>query len=199
MFIQVHLKKFEYGEKVKVKCKVKHFKRYLFFILMIRAYSSSKSKISISKYYNINIWVSINDHPYSINSITCNLCNHLCSSLWFFETTMMGNTAGLVMVQKTIIDTFHKEDKSQRVITERGGCSRSAVSKHIKCKVDWKEEMLKKWKEKEKVHKQQGFKHLGELHKEWTEAGVSTSRVTMEKGYQATSETETSSAASYLG
>ncbi len=33
------------------------------------------------------------------------------------------------MVQKTIIDTFHKEVKSQRVITERGGCSRSAVSK----------------------------------------------------------------------
>ncbi len=49
----------------------------------------------------------------------------------------MGNTAVLAMVQKTIIDTLHKEGKSQRVITERGGCSRSAVSKHIKCKVDW--------------------------------------------------------------
>ncbi len=48
----------------------------------------------------------------------------------------MGNTADLAMVQKTIIDTFHKEGKSQRVITER-----SAVSKHIKCKVDWKEEI----------------------------------------------------------
>ncbi len=53
----------------------------------------------------------------------------------------MGNTAALTMVQKTIIDTLHKEGKSQRVITERGGCSRSAVSKHIKCKVDWKEEI----------------------------------------------------------
>ncbi len=48
----------------------------------------------------------------------------------------MGKTADLAMVQKTIIDTLHKEEKSQRVITERGGCSRSAVSKHIKCKVD---------------------------------------------------------------
>ncbi len=38
-------------------------------------------------------------------------------------------------------DTLHKEGKSQRVITERGVCSRSAVSKHIKCKVDWKEEI----------------------------------------------------------
>ncbi len=48
----------------------------------------------------------------------------------------MGNTADLAMVQKTIIDTFHKEGKSQRVIAEMGGCSRSAVSKHIKYKVD---------------------------------------------------------------
>ncbi len=56
----------------------------------------------------------------------------------------MGNTADLAMVQKTIIDTLHKESKTQRVITERGGCSRSAVSKHIKCKVDWKEEIVYK-------------------------------------------------------
>ncbi len=33
----------------------------------------------------------------------------------------MGNTADLAMVQKTIIDTLHKESKSQRIITERGG------------------------------------------------------------------------------
>ncbi len=33
----------------------------------------------------------------------------------------MGNTADLAMVQKTIIDTLHKEGKSQGVITERGG------------------------------------------------------------------------------
>ncbi len=56
----------------------------------------------------------------------------------------------------------------------------------------------------ENTVKQSRFKHLGELHKEWTEAGVSASRVAtlrrlQEKGYQATSETETSSGASYLG
>ncbi len=61
-------------------------------------------------------------HPYSINF----------GYLLFFETTIMGNTADLAMVQKTIIDTPLKEGKSQRVITERCGCSRSAVSKHIK-------------------------------------------------------------------
>ncbi len=66
--------------------------------------------------------------PYSINS----------GYLLFFESTIMGNTADLVMVQKTIIDTLHKESKSQRVITEWGDCSRSAVSKHIKCKVELK-------------------------------------------------------------
>ncbi len=39
--------------------------------------------------------------------------------LLFFEITIMGNTADLAMVQKTNIDTLHKEGKSQRVITER--------------------------------------------------------------------------------
>ncbi len=47
----------------------------------------------------------------------------------------------LVNGPEEIIDTFHKEGKSQRVITERGGCSWSAVSKHIKCRVYWKEEI----------------------------------------------------------
>ncbi len=52
----------------------------------------------------------------------------------------MGKIADLAIVQMMIIDTLHKEGKSQRVITERCGSSQSAVSKHIKCKVDWKEE-----------------------------------------------------------
>ncbi len=53
----------------------------------------------------------------------------------------MGKTADLAMIQKMNIDTLHKEGKSQKVITERRGCLQSAVSKHIKCKVDWKEEI----------------------------------------------------------
>ncbi len=74
----------------------------------------------------------MNDRLYSTNS----------GYLLFFESTIMGNTVDLAMVQKTIIDALHKEDKSQRVITEGGGgCSRSAVSKHIKCKDDWEEEI----------------------------------------------------------
>ncbi len=54
----------------------------------------------------------------------------------FFETTIMEKTADLAMIQKTNIDTLHKEGKSQKVITERCGCLQSAVSKHIKCRVD---------------------------------------------------------------
>ncbi len=50
----------------------------------------------------------------------------------------MEKTADVAMIQKTNIDTLHKEGKSQRVITERCGCLQSAVSKYIECKVDWK-------------------------------------------------------------
>ncbi len=55
----------------------------------------------------------------------------------------MGNTADLAMVQKTIIDILHKEGKSQRVITERGGCHGtlgSAVERTrsgSKCRLNW--------------------------------------------------------------
>ncbi len=56
-------------------------------------------------------------------------------------------------------------------------------------------------RKRENTVKQSWFKHLGALHKEWTEAEsrVTTLRHLQEKGYQATSETETPSEASYLG
>ncbi len=73
-------------------------------------------------------------------------------NLLFVETTIMRKTADLEVMQKTNIETFHKKGKSQTVITERCGCSQSAVSKHIKCKVDWKEGIGE-----ENVHKQQGW------------------------------------------
>ncbi len=53
----------------------------------------------------------------------------------------MGKIVDLAMIQKTNIDTLHKECKSQKSITESGVCLQSAVSKHSKCKVDWKEEI----------------------------------------------------------
>ncbi len=45
--------------------------------------------------------------------------------------TIMGKTAELTVVQKTIIDTLHKEGYPQTFIAKEGGCSQSAVSKHV--------------------------------------------------------------------
>ncbi len=42
--------------------------------------------------------------------------------------TIMGKTADLTVVQKTIIDTLHKEGKPQTFIAKEAGCSQSAVS-----------------------------------------------------------------------
>ncbi len=62
--------------------------------------------------------------------------------------TIMGKTADLTVVQKTIIDTFHKEGKPQTFIAKEAGCSQSAASKHVN-KVEWKEKVWKK-----KMHNQ---------------------------------------------
>ncbi len=68
----------------------------------------------------------------------------------------------------------------------------------LNAKLTGRKKLGKKWctsnrddRKLENTVKQSWFKHLGELHKEWTEAGVSASRVTtlrhlQENGYQAT-------------
>ncbi len=58
--------------------------------------------------------------------------------------TIMGKTADLTVVQKTIIDTLHKEGKPQSLIAKEAGCSQSAVSKHVNKKLSGR----KKWKKK---------------------------------------------------
>ncbi len=116
--------------------------------------------------------------------------------LLFFESTIMGNTADLAMVQKTIIDTLHKESKSQRVITERGGGGAVQwvlYQSIFNSKLTGRNKLGRKRCTSNRDVKQSRLKHLGGLHKEWTEAGVSSSRVTtlrhlQEKSYQATSE-----------
>ena len=45
--------------------------------------------------------------------------------------TIKGKTADLTVVQKTTIDTLHKEGKTQKVIAKEAGCSQSSVSKQI--------------------------------------------------------------------
>ncbi len=100
---------------------------------------------------------------------------------------------------------------AKRVITERGAVQGVLYQSILNAKLTGRKKLSRKIctsnrddRKLENTVKQSRFKHLGELHKEWTEAGVSASRVNMlrllqEKGYQATSEPETTSEASYLG
>ncbi len=97
----------------------------------------------------------------------------------------MGKTADLTVVQKTIIDTLHKEGKPQTFIAKEAGGSQSAVSKHVNRKLSGRKKYGRKRcttnrenRSFMRIVKQNRFKNLGELHKEWTEAGVKASRAT---------------------
>ncbi len=107
------------------------------------------------------------------------------------------------MVQKTIIDTLQKR-VSQRGSLQKGVAVQGVLYQSIlNAKFTGRKNLGRKRctsnrddRKLENAVKQSWFKHLGELHKEWTEAGVSASRVTtlrhlQENGYQTTSETET--------
>ncbi len=98
--------------------------------------------------------------------------------------TIMGKTADLTVVQKTIIDTLH-EGKPQTFIAKEAGCSQSAVSKHVDRKLSGREKCGRKKcttnrenRSLMRIVKQNQFKNFGELHKEWTEARVKASRAT---------------------
>ncbi len=93
----------------------------------------------------------------------------------------MGKT-DLTVVQKTIIDTLHKEGKPQTFIAKEAVCSQSAVSKHVNRKLSGRKKCGRKRcttnrenRSLMRIVKQNRFKNLGELHKEWTEAGVKVS------------------------
>ncbi len=99
--------------------------------------------------------------------------------------TIMGKNADLTVVQKTIIDTLHKEGKPQTLIAKEAGCSQSALSKHVNRKLSGRKKCGRKRfktnlenRSLMRIVKQNRFKNLGELHKEWTEAGVKASRAT---------------------
>ncbi len=129
--------------------------------------------------------------------VTCQSANQLKTPAkvsWAFKMvsqfgslgyTIMGKTADLTVVQKTIIDTLHKEGKPQTCIANEAGCSQSAVSKHVNRKLSGRKKCGRKRcttnRENHslmRIVKQNRFKNLGELHKEWTEAGVKASRAT---------------------
>ncbi len=95
----------------------------------------------------------------------------------------MGKTADLTVVQKTVIDTLHKEVKPKTFNAKEAGCSQSAVSKHVNRKLSGSEKCGRKRcttnrenRSLMRIVKQNRFNNLGELYKEWTEAGVKASR-----------------------
>ena len=105
--------------------------------------------------------------------------------------TIMGKTADLTVVQKTTIDTLHKEGKTQKVIAKEAGCSQSSVSKHINREAKGRKRCGRKKctsnrdnRTLERIVKQNPFKNVGEIHKEWTAAGVSASRTTTQRHMQ---------------
>ncbi len=88
--------------------------------------------------------------------VTCQSANQLktpAKVFWAFKMfsqfgslgyTIMGKTADLTVVQKTIIDTLHKEGKPQTFIAKEAGCSQSAVSKHVNRKLSGRKSVEEK-------------------------------------------------------
>ncbi|KAI2657350.1 Heparan-sulfate 6-O-sulfotransferase 1-B [Labeo rohita] len=90
--------------------------------------------------------------------------------------TIMGKTADLTVVQKTIIHTLHKEGKTK---------GKSAVSKHVNRKLSGRKKCGRKRcttnrenRSLQRLVELNRFKNLGELHKKWTVAGVKALRAT---------------------
>ncbi len=98
--------------------------------------------------------------------------------------TIMGKTPDLTVVQKTIIDTLHKEGKPQTFIAKEAVHRVLYPSMLTESWVEGKSVEEKDAQPTERnrslmrIVKQNQFKNLGKLHKEWTEAGVKASRVT---------------------
>ncbi len=86
--------------------------------------------------------------------------------------TIMGKTADLTVVQKTTIDTLHKEGKTQKVIAKEAGCSQSSVSKHINREAKGRKRCGRKKctsnrdnRTLERIVKQNPFKNVGRFTK----------------------------------
>uniref|UniRef100_A0A9J8BNT5 Transposase Tc1-like domain-containing protein n=1 Tax=Cyprinus carpio carpio TaxID=630221 RepID=A0A9J8BNT5_CYPCA len=100
----------------------------------------------------------------------------------------MGKTADLTAVQKAIIDTLKRKGKTQKEISERIGCSQSAVLRHLSGKSVGRKKCGKKCcttrrgdRTLRKIVEKDRFQTLGDLRKQWTESGVETSRATVHR------------------
>ncbi len=98
--------------------------------------------------------------------------------------TITGKTADLTVVQKTIIEPFTRRVSHKHSLPKKLAVHRVLYPSML-TKVEWKEKVWKKKMHNNRenhslmrIVKQNRFKNLGELHKEWTEAGVKASRAT---------------------
>ncbi len=106
--------------------------------------------------------------------------------------TIMGKTADQTVVQKTRIDTLHKEGKPQTFIAKEAVCSRSAVSKHVNRKLSGMKKCGRKRCTTNRgnrslmmIVKQNRFKNLGEFTRNGLRLGSrgTTHRHVKEFGY----------------
>uniref|UniRef100_A0A9J7XZD2 Transposase Tc1-like domain-containing protein n=1 Tax=Cyprinus carpio carpio TaxID=630221 RepID=A0A9J7XZD2_CYPCA len=98
--------------------------------------------------------------------------------------TIMGKTADLTAVQKTTIDTLHKEGK--RLAVHRALCPSTLIERRREGKDVIEKKCISNRDNRtlERIVKRNPFKNLGEIHKEWTAAGVSASRTTTHRRMQ---------------
>ncbi len=87
---------------------------------------------------------------------------------------IMGKTVDLTVVQKTTIDTLHKEGKPQTYIAKEAGCSQSAVSKHVNRRLSGRKKCGKKRcttnrdnRSLMRIVKQNRFKNLTSQGMDW--------------------------------
>ncbi len=116
--------------------------------------------------------------------VTCQSANQLKTPAkfsWAFKMvsqfgslgyTIMGKTADLTVVQKTIIYTLHKEGKLAVYRVLYPSMLTESWVEGKRCTTNRENRSLMR------IVKQNRFKNLGELHKEWTEAGAKASRDT---------------------
>ncbi len=131
---------------------------------MIRAYSY------IQQYYNIYIWVSINDHPYCIH----------CGYLLFFEAQEWGTLLTWQWSRRQSLtpstNRVSHRGSLLKGVTVQGVLYQSILNAKLTGRKKLGRKMCTNNRDDHKLEntvKQSRFKHLGELHKEWTEAGVS--------------------------
>lgn len=92
----------------------------------------------------------------------------------------MVKTAELTVVQKMVIDTLHKEGKTQMVIAKKAGCSQSCLNTLIEMRMEGKDVVEQKCTSNRDNHSLERIMKQGEreIQKEWTAAGVSGLKTT---------------------